>query len=90
MKSAAASDVEQKLRAQMQAAQAAAMQAQQAQQAPNSFGGMNPAQMQQIAAAISAGYNPYAAAPAAEGKGAAADAPDAKRFKVEDRAGHAG
>ena len=68
----------------------AAMQAQQAQQAPNSFGGMDPAQMQQIAAAMSAGYNPYAAAPAAKGKGAAADAPDAKRFKVEDRAGHAG
>jgi uncharacterized protein YdaT len=51
--------------------------------------------MQQIAAAMATGgYNPYAAAPAAaapaEGKAAAADAPEAKRFKVEDRAGHAG
>ena len=74
----------------MMAMMGPAMAAMQAQHAPNSFGGLDPAQMQQIAAAISAGYNPYAAPPAAEGKGAAADAPDAKRFKVEDRAGHAG
>ena len=55
MPHAAASDVEQKLRAQMQAAQAAAMQAQQAQQA----------QAQQIAQAAAGGAPPGAQAGAA-------------------------
>ena len=55
MPPAAASDVEQKLRAQMQAAQAAAMQAQQAQQA----------QAQQIAQAAAGGAPPGAQAGAA-------------------------
>ena len=56
MKSAAASDVEQKLRAQMQAAQAAAMQAQQAQQA----------QAQQVAQAAAGGAPGAPGAPGAQ------------------------